>query len=83
MQEVIREYTVVDVRKATFARGTGNRTDVAEAGEQAPPEVLQRFEGRLFTLHELEQRGVRIAGGKAVYTANGSDWLLKLFPGLD
>jgi hypothetical protein len=47
-------------------------------GEPAPPEIRGRFDGRLFTLHELEQRGVRIAGANAWYYATGSDWRLTL-----
>ena len=46
------------------------------------PEIRERFEGRPFTLHELEQRGVRIAGGQAWYTANGRDWRLIFSPDL-
>lgn len=65
------EYVVTAVRAVTFG-------DVE--GEQAPPAIGERFEGRLFTLHELEQRGVRIAGGRAVYTAGGRDWSLHLAP---
>lgn len=54
----------------------------ARPGERpaAPPEIAERFEGRAFTLLELEQRGVRIAGGRAVYTALARDWLLELSP---
>jgi hypothetical protein len=50
--------------------------------EQTPPEIRERFEGRSFALHELEQRGVRIAGGQAWYTTNGQDWRLILTPEL-
>ncbi len=72
MEKHLSDYTVVSVRPA----GLG-----AEAPEgEAPPEILERFEGRTFTLRELEQRGVRIAGGRAFYTANGRDWQLDLFP---
>jgi hypothetical protein len=49
-------------------------------GELAPPEIAERFEGRLFTLHELEQRGVRITGRFAWYLFSGQDWQLKLEP---
>jgi hypothetical protein len=49
-------------------------------GEPAPPEIRERFEGRLFSLYELEQRGVRIAGGHAWYIANAQDWRLTLAP---
>jgi hypothetical protein len=61
------EYRVVDVKHAL-------------ADEEAPPEILERFDGRAFTLGQLQQRGVRIAGGRAYYTANGEDWLLELAP---
>jgi hypothetical protein len=44
----------------------------------APPEIRERFAGRLFTLHDLEQRGVRIAGATAWYLASGRDWRLTL-----
>jgi hypothetical protein len=52
----------------------------ADGAETAPPEVRERFEGRLFSLHELEQRGVRIAGAHAWYAANGRGWRLELEP---
>jgi hypothetical protein len=67
------EYVVVDVKHAV-ADGT------EPAGAQAPREILERFEGRTFTLGQLQQRGVRIAGGRAYYTANAADWLLELAP---
>jgi hypothetical protein len=54
-------------------------TDVL-TGALAPPEVAERFEGRLFTLHGLEQRGVRLAGGKNYYSAAGRDWWIRLDP---
>jgi hypothetical protein len=66
------DYTVVSVRNVSGRAG--------ESESEAPPEILERFEGRTFTLRELEQRGVRIAGGLAFYTANGTDWQLELFP---
>jgi hypothetical protein len=69
------EYTVVEV---IAARGPQSPTDDAVA----PAEILERFEGRTFTLRELEQRGVRIAGGRAYYTSLGRDWALRLFPDL-
>lgn len=78
MQRAAAEYTVVAVHEALVQREPGGRTDLTRAGSLAPPEIRERFEGRLFTLQELEQRGVRIAGGRAVYTAGGSDWLLEL-----
>jgi hypothetical protein len=49
---------------------------------QAPPEIRERFEGRPFSLHELEQRGVRIAGAQAWYTALAHPWRLLLEPAL-
>lgn len=63
------QYLVRDVHPASGA-----------ALEETPPEIRERFEGRAFALHELEQRGVRIAGGEAWYTANGQDWRLILSP---
>ena len=51
---------------------------LAANGEPAPAEIAERFQGRLFSLHELEARGVRIAGGQAWYVANGRDWRLEL-----
>ncbi len=49
-------------------------------GQPAPPEIADRFSGRVFTKHELEQRGVRIAGREIWYLANGKDWRLTLEP---
>jgi hypothetical protein len=49
-------------------------------GSPAPPEILERFQGRAFTLPELEARGVRIAGMKAWLLALGKDWQLMLDP---
>ena len=69
------EYTVVEVAPAASPHGP-----IDDA--VAPPEILERFEGRTFTLQELEQRGVRIAGGRAYYTSLGRDWSLRLFPEL-
>ena len=63
------QHLVIDVR-------------AADGWAPAPPEIRERFEGRPFTLHELEQRGVRIAGGQAWYTANAQDWRLVLDPAL-
>jgi hypothetical protein len=60
-------YRVVEVRSA-------------DGGTLAPPEISERFEGRLFTKHQLEQRGVRIAGANVWYLSSGSDWQLKLEP---
>lgn len=52
----------------------------ADGTQAAPPEIQERFAGRLFSLHELEQRGVRIAGRHVWYLAAGRDWQLKLEP---
>jgi hypothetical protein len=52
----------------------------AADGSQAAPEIAERFQGRTFSLPELEARGVRIAGGRAWYLANGRDWQLFLEP---
>jgi hypothetical protein len=52
----------------------------ADGQTQAPPEVAERFQGRLFTLHELELRGIRIAGRDVWYYALGRDWRLRLEP---
>ena len=54
---LIEAYRVVDVR--------------SPGGDLAPPEIAERFEGRLFTLHQLEQRGVRIQG-RAAWTTGSS-----------
>ena len=62
------QYLVADVRAADAS--------------QAPPEIRERFEGRPFTLHELEERGVRIAGAEAWYTALAQHWRLILDPAL-
>jgi hypothetical protein len=53
---------------------------LSATGESAPPELRERFEGRAFRPTELEQRGVRIAGGQAWFTANAQDWRLVLDP---
>jgi hypothetical protein len=47
-------------------------------GAPAPPEIAERFQGRLWTLSQLEARGVRIAGRSAWYLALGRDWQLEL-----
>ena len=60
-------YRVVEVRSA-------------DGSSFAPQEISERFEGRLFTLHQLEQRGVRIAGANVWYLSSGQDWQLKLAP---
>jgi hypothetical protein len=60
-------YRVVEVRSA-------------DGSSFAPQEISERFEGRLFTLHQLEQRGVRIAGANVWYLSSGQDWQLKLEP---
>jgi hypothetical protein len=44
----------------------------------APPEIAERFEGRAWTLRQLEERGVRITGRSAWYLAAGRDWQLTL-----
>jgi hypothetical protein len=62
------QYVVSDVR--------------APDASQAPPEIRERFEGRPFTLRELEERGVRIAGREAWYTALSQAWHLQLEPAL-
>lgn len=67
----IREYVVVGVDHALPGGGVG---------ESAPSELLERFEGRTFSLKELEQRGVRVAGATLTYTANGQDWFLRVSP---
>jgi hypothetical protein len=64
---MLEPYRVVEVRSA-------------DGSEFAPPEIAARFEGRLFTLNQLEQRGVRITGAGAWFLANGLDWQLKLEP---
>jgi hypothetical protein len=52
--------------------------EVRSPDGEAPPEIQERFEGRAFTLAELEQRGVRIAGSQAWLLSNGRDWQLIL-----
>ena len=47
-------------------------------GNAAPPEIAERFAGRAWTKHELEQRGVRITGAAVWYLASGMDWQLTL-----
>ena len=59
-------YRVVEVRAAD--------------GSPAPPEISQRFQGRLWTPRQLEERGVRITGAAIWYLATGRDWQLKLEP---
>ena len=49
-------------------------------GGPAPPEIRERFQGRRWSLHELEQRGVRIAGANAWYFSSGRDWQLTVVP---
>jgi hypothetical protein len=66
------EYVVADVLSVSPDGST----------QPAPPEIRERFEGRAFRLGELEQRGVRIAGREAWYTANGRAWRLVLSPEL-
>ncbi len=50
----------------------------APDGVPAPPEIAERFQGRLWTRRQLEQRGVRITGAAAWYLANGQDWQLQI-----
>lgn len=52
----------------------------ADGKQLAPLEISERFEGRVFTKHELEERGVRIAGANIWYLSGGMDWRLKLEP---
>jgi hypothetical protein len=47
-------------------------------GAAAPPEIAERFEGRVWTLRQLEERGVRITGADAWYLALGKDWQLRI-----
>ena len=54
----------------------------ADGSEFAPPEITARFQGRLFTQNQLEERGVRITGAGAWFLANAQDWQLKLEPAL-
>ena len=54
----------------------------ADGSKLAPLEISERFEGRVFTKHELEQRGVRIAGANVWYLSSGQDWRLTLEPAL-
>jgi hypothetical protein len=49
-------------------------------GSLAPPEIGERFQGRAWTLRQLEERGVRITGAAAWYLALGRDWQLQLEP---
>lgn len=66
---MLEPFRVVDIRNA-------------DGSEPAPPEIAERFSGRVFTLTQLEQRGVRIAGRNAWYLAIGRDWQLTLEPAL-
>jgi len=66
-QRMLDAYRVVEVRSA-------------DGSQPAPPEIAERFDGRLFTLRQLEERGVRITGKGAWYLAGGQDWQLKLEP---
>ena len=52
----------------------------APDGTPAPPEIAERFDGRLWTKRQLEERGVRITGAFAWYLASGKDWQLSLEP---
>jgi hypothetical protein len=53
---------------------------VGTDGAPAPPEISERFQGRAWTKHQLEQRGVRITGADAWYRAAARDWQLRLEP---
>ncbi|HEX8969853.1 MAG TPA: hypothetical protein VF937_18365 [Chloroflexota bacterium] len=64
---MLQAYRVVEVRSA-------------DGRQSAPPEIAERFQGRLFTLRQLEERGVRIAGASAWYLAAARDWRLALEP---
>ena len=64
---MLEAYRVVEVRSG-------------DGADFAPPEIAQRFAGRLYTLRQLEERGVRITGAGAWYLAAGKDWQLKLEP---
>jgi hypothetical protein len=64
---MLEAYRVVEVRSA-------------DGAELAPPEIAERFEGRLYTLRQLEERGVRITSRSAWYLFAGQDWQLKLEP---
>src|SRR5919201_909258 len=46
-QRMLDAYRVVEVRSA-------------DGAQPAPPEIAERFDGRLFTLRQLEERGVRV-----------------------
>ena len=61
---MLEAYRVAEVRSAD--------------GAPAPPEITERFEGRLWTKRELEERGVRIQGAAIWYLAAGQDWQIKL-----
>ncbi len=63
---------LVIVERYRVAQGSGID------GNPAPPEIAERFAGRAWTKHELEQRGVRITGAAAWYLASGKDWQLTL-----
>ncbi len=67
MRLMFAPYRVVEVRSA-------------DGASLAPPEVAERFQGRLYTLRELEERGVRITGAAAWYLALGQDWRLTIEP---
>ena len=52
----------------------------ADGKTLAPPEIAERFQGRTFTLPELEARGVRITSRQGWYLSAGQDWHLQLGP---
>jgi hypothetical protein len=64
---MLEAYRVVEVRSA-------------DGANLAPPEIAERFEGRLYTLPQLEERGVRITSRTGWYLFAGQDWQLKLEP---
>ena len=64
---LVEAYRVADIRSA-------------DGSQPAPPEISERFDGRLFTLRELEVRGVRIAGREVWYLSSAQDWRLTLEP---
>jgi len=49
-------------------------------GVPAPPEIAERFQGRAWSLRQLDERGVRITGAAAWYLAAGQHWQLKIEP---
>ncbi|GAC1318727.1 MAG: hypothetical protein NVSMB2_13620 [Chloroflexota bacterium] len=62
--QITEAYRVADVR--------------SDSGESAPPEIVERFGGRMFSLKELEARGVRITGRTGWFIADARDWVMRL-----